>query len=224
MKQFSRSLSTKEIEKNLSHIEKNELHSILNSLNSQGIIIQQCGFGLEAWKYNSDSISVPTNTVTNKSPINTFSMVGSPVNQGQLSFQATLQQNFSKAKKRGNYQTSPQQALVGSKKARQGDFQKHISPQQSVRKAFVTKTQPKTNFMVSNDVFNALNKNPVSALFELCQKNGVSVSLKLVSENIHNQKNKFTVAALVNGQFYDSATASNMKDAKREAADMALKV
>lgn len=78
--------------------------------------------------------------------------------------------------------------------------------------------------MVSSDVFNALNKNPVSALNELCQKNGATVTLKRVSENIYNQKNKFTVAAIVNGTMYESATASNMKDAKREAADIALKV
>ena len=78
--------------------------------------------------------------------------------------------------------------------------------------------------MVSSDVFNALNKNPVSALNELCQKNGATVSFKLVSENNYDQKNKFTVAAVVNGAVYESITAPNMKDGKREAADVALKV
>lgn len=78
--------------------------------------------------------------------------------------------------------------------------------------------------MVSSDVFNALNKNAVSALNELCQKNGASVSFKRISENLYDQKNKFTVAAVVNGTIYESATASNIKDAKREAADVALKV
>ena len=78
--------------------------------------------------------------------------------------------------------------------------------------------------MVSSDVFNALNKNPVSVLNELCQKNGATVSFKLVSENIYDQKNKFTVAAVVNGTIYETVTASNMKDGKREAADVALKV
>ncbi|XP_066921097.1 double-stranded RNA-specific adenosine deaminase-like [Clytia hemisphaerica] len=84
-------------------------------------------------------------------------------------------------------------------------------------------TPPKTDFMVSADIFNALNKNPVSALNELCQKNGRTVSFDLVAENRFNQKNKFTVAANVSGRMYDAVTASNMKDARREAADVALK-
>ena len=90
--------------------------------------------------------------------------------------------------------------------------------------AISNNTPLKTNFMVSSDVFNALNKNPVSVLNELCQKNGATVSFKLVSENIYDQKNKFTVAAVVNGTIYETVTASNMKDGKREAADVALKV
>ena len=90
--------------------------------------------------------------------------------------------------------------------------------------ATTNRTPTKTNFMVSSDVFNALNKNAVSALNELCQKNGSTVLFKRVSENLYNQKNKFTVAAVVNGTVFESVTASNMKDAKREAADVALKV
>ena len=90
--------------------------------------------------------------------------------------------------------------------------------------AITNRTPTKTNFMVSSDVFNALNKNAVSALNELCQKNGCTVLFKRVSENLYDQKNKFTVAAVVNGTMYESVTASNMKDAKREAADVALKV
>jgi len=77
--------------------------------------------------------------------------------------------------------------------------------------------------MISADVFNALNKNPVSALNELAQKNGVSISFELLCESKSNQS-RFTVAAMVDGRMYDAVSAPNMKEAKREAADAALKV
>ena len=188
-------MSTKEIEKNISHCPKEELHSILRSLNSQGLIVQRYSFGIETWENNSD-VSL------NLSNAQSVSSRNANLSGGRIKTSPALQT------KSAYYQVSPQ----------------NKQRNQLTNIAVVAKTPLKTNFMVSSDVFNALNKNPVSALNELCQKNGASVSFKQISENMHNQKNKFTVAALVNGKLYDGATASNLKDAKREAADIALKV
>ena len=52
LKQFPRSLSTKEIEKNFSHFSKQRIHSILQFLVNQGAVNRQPGFGIEAWKFN----------------------------------------------------------------------------------------------------------------------------------------------------------------------------
>lgn len=78
-------------------------------------------------------------------------------------------------------------------------------------------------FLLSSDVFNALNKNPVSALNELVQKNGKTVEFVKLCES-RSHKNKFTVAVKISGKMYDAVSASNMKDARREAADVALRV
>lgn len=81
----------------------------------------------------------------------------------------------------------------------------------------------KQTFLLSKDVFNALNKNPVSALNELVQKNGMTIEFEKLNES-RSQRNKFTVAVNISGKLYDAVTASNMKDARRDAADAALRV
>ena len=73
------------------------------------------------------------------------------------------------------------------------------------------------------DTFNALSKNPVSALNEMAQKNGVQVTFEVLNEG-RGHRSKFTVAAKVGDRMYDAVTSSNMKDARRDAADAALRV
>ena len=76
---------------------------------------------------------------------------------------------------------------------------------------------------LSCNPFNALNKNPVSALNETAQKNGAQVTFEVLSED-RGYRSKLTVAAKVGDRMYDSVTSSNMKDARRDAADAALRV
>lgn len=76
--------------------------------------------------------------------------------------------------------------------------------------------------ILSHETFNALNKNPVSSLNELAQKNGLEVTFEVLNEG-RGHKNKFTVAAKIGDQLYDAVAASNMKDARRDAADAALR-
>ena len=77
--------------------------------------------------------------------------------------------------------------------------------------------------MLSADVFNSLNKNPVSALNELAQKQGKEVTFELVGQ-AKGGKNKFTVACKIGGHLYDAVSGPNMKEARRDACEAALKV
>ena len=76
--------------------------------------------------------------------------------------------------------------------------------------------------MLSGATFDALNKNPVSALNELAQKNGKEVTFEILNQG-KGFKNKFTVAAKVGERMFDAVCASNMKDARRDASDAALR-
>eukprot|EP00112_Aurelia_sp_Birch-Aquarium-sp1_P005980 Seg1670.10 transcript_id=Seg1670.10/GoldUCD/mRNA.D3Y31 product="Double-stranded RNA-specific adenosine deaminase" protein_id=Seg1670.10/GoldUCD/D3Y31 len=75
---------------------------------------------------------------------------------------------------------------------------------------------------LSSVTFAALNKNPVSAINEYAQKNGMPITFDLLYEGKGGQ-NKFLVAVNMNGKMYNAVSAGNMKDARREAADVALR-
>ena len=71
---------------------------------------------------------------------------------------------------------------------------------------------------LSSDAYAAINKNPVSALNEYVQKNKMELTFQTVS-----QGRAFAIAAKINGKLFPAAEARNMKDARREAADVALR-
>lgn len=72
--------------------------------------------------------------------------------------------------------------------------------------------------VLSSVAYAAINKNPVSALNEYVQKNRMELSFETLS-----QRPTFAVAAKINGKLFPAANARNMKDARREAADVALR-
>lgn len=72
--------------------------------------------------------------------------------------------------------------------------------------------------VLSNFAYSAINKNPVSALNEYVQKNRMELTFETLS-----QGRAFVVAAKIDGKLFPSAEARNMKDAKREASDVALR-
>lgn len=72
--------------------------------------------------------------------------------------------------------------------------------------------------VLSSVAYAAMNKNPVSALNEYVQKNKMELSFETLS-----QRPTFAVAAKINGKLFPAANARNMKDARREAADIALR-
>ncbi|XP_020621427.1 double-stranded RNA-specific adenosine deaminase-like isoform X3 [Orbicella faveolata] len=72
--------------------------------------------------------------------------------------------------------------------------------------------------VLSSVAYAAINKNPVSALNEYVQKNKMELTFQTVS-----QGRAFAIAAKINGKLFPAAEARNMKDARREAADVALR-
>ena len=72
--------------------------------------------------------------------------------------------------------------------------------------------------VLSSVAYAAINKNPVSALNEYVQKSKMELSFETLSV-----RPTFAVAAKINGKLFPAANARNMKDARREAADVALR-
>ena len=72
--------------------------------------------------------------------------------------------------------------------------------------------------VLSSVAYAAINKNPVSALNEYVQKNKMELTFETIS-----QGRAFAVAAKINGKLFPAAEARNIKDARREAADVALR-
>ena len=70
--------------------------------------------------------------------------------------------------------------------------------------------------------FTSINKNPVSAFNNYAQKNKSEATFEIVSQKTFG-KPSFTVAAKLGNRKFTAVTASNMKEAKRQAADVALR-
>lgn len=75
---------------------------------------------------------------------------------------------------------------------------------------------------VSTSLLSAMNKNPVSAVMEHAQANGISATFNLASSHGQSHRQKFTIVAQVGTQRF-TGTATNKKDAKRFAAEAALR-
>lgn len=71
---------------------------------------------------------------------------------------------------------------------------------------------------LSEIVHYSINKNPVSALNEYAQKNRLELTY-----DTENGRRGFSVAVVLGGQRFPSSQASNVKDARREACDVALR-
>ncbi|CAB4021841.1 double-stranded RNA-specific adenosine deaminase-like [Paramuricea clavata] len=70
--------------------------------------------------------------------------------------------------------------------------------------------------------FTSINKNPVSAFNNYAQKNKSEATFEIISQKTTG-KPSFTVAAKLGKHMFTAVTAGNMKEAKRQAADVALR-
>ena len=70
--------------------------------------------------------------------------------------------------------------------------------------------------------FTSISKNPVSAFNNYAQKNRSEATFEIISQTTFG-KPSFTVAAKLGQRMFTAVTAGNMKEAKRQAADVALR-
>ena len=70
--------------------------------------------------------------------------------------------------------------------------------------------------------FTSINKNPVSAFNNYAQKNKSEATFEIISQKTTG-KPSFTVAAKLGKRMFTAVTAGNIKEAKRQAADVALR-
>ncbi|XP_030849188.1 double-stranded RNA-specific adenosine deaminase-like [Strongylocentrotus purpuratus] len=80
-----------------------------------------------------------------------------------------------------------------------------------------------TGQTISNEMFAAINKNPVSALTEYAQARHLPVSIDLLQQSGPPHNPRFVFAACVGGRRFQHVTSRSKKDGRREAADMALR-
>ena len=76
--------------------------------------------------------------------------------------------------------------------------------------------------VLNKETFSAISKNPVSTLNEYAQKNNMEVTFELIRQGRGNRP-CFEMAARVGSKLFPSVTALSMKDARREAADLAMR-
>jgi len=208
IKQFPRPVSTKEIIQNCGHFFKHPIMPILYGLHNKSMILKVQGYGVQSWKINPETVSHATVNLKRKfahiddDPIQTHSKRSG----GQL-----------------HNRTGPLQHTSNISIENSSTQHVHCPASTSAKSAYKCKmsSSERENFL-SADVFNALNKNPVSALNEMFQKKGEEVTYEVLNSG-YGFKNKFTVAAKINGKLYDAVTCSSMKEARRDAADAALR-
>ncbi|XP_031551284.1 double-stranded RNA-specific editase Adar-like [Actinia tenebrosa] len=100
----------------------------------------------------------------------------------------------------------------------------HYEGTPDTHKSLSPSSQPEVQTQaLSKVVHSAINQNPVSALNEYAQKNRLDLTFEVINEGRNFNKPPFTIAVVLGGQMYPAATSSNMKDARREACDMALR-
>lgn len=100
----------------------------------------------------------------------------------------------------------------------------HYEGTLDIHKSISSSSQPEVQTQaLSKVVHSAINQNPVSALNEYAQRNRLELQFEVINEGRSFNKPPFKIAAVLGGQMYPAATASNMKDARREACDMALR-
>ncbi|KAK3740898.1 hypothetical protein QZH41_007926 [Actinostola sp. cb2023] len=93
---------------------------------------------------------------------------------------------------------------------------------QSISTPGFANQEPQTQAL-SKIVHSAINQNPVSALNEYAQKNRLELTYETINERKGFNRPPYTVAVVLGGQMLPSATASTVKDARREACDVALR-
>ena len=222
LNQFKRPVSALEIAKAVNRKTKREVNPVLYSMEKKGMIVK-ASHQPPSWK---PAMSPPS-----------ASSFHSPHTSQRASISSSRSRQQGVENAREENQTGLAPNFYGSDdRARQLSWssEEDIRPSQSLdvvsQPAVVhrapsqstSRVQDQASHGLSSMTFTALNKNPVSAINEYAQKNQIPMSFELLHEG-KGGANRFVVAVKLGGKMYNAVSAANMKDAKKEAADVALR-
>lgn len=197
--------STSSIRKSLGASTKKEINPVLYRMQAQGVITKVLD-SPPTWKLCQGSTKyTPTNSNLQK-----INPALKRENQMPKSFQ---QLNPVKASKPQSLSPPNRHQALSS------NALSHVNSSHTQSQASVSPSDSQGFFEVS---FASINKNPVSALNNLAQKNKAEATFEVISQKMVG-KPSFTVAAKVGNRTFTPVTAGNMKEAKRQAADVALR-
>ena len=228
LNQFKRPVSTLEIAKAVNRKSKREVNPTLYSMEKKGMIVK-ASKQPPSWK---PAMSPPSASSFHSPHASTSS---SPSQRASISSSRSRHQGEENAREKNQIGLAPN--FYGSDdRARQLSWssEEDMRPSQTldvvpqpanahrVPSQSTSRVQDHASHGLSSMTFTALNKNPVSAINEYAQKNQIPISFELLHEG-KGGANRFVVAVKLGGKMYNAVSAANMKDAKKEAADVALR-
>lgn len=242
MKQFNRPVATLEIAKGVNRKTKKDVNPTLYDMERKGIIIKTC-MQPPAWNLASSVPETSGHQVPNNFPRHSphtshrRHVENEWCKQGYhpVECQPSGQQNEEPSGQGSNVGVAPRLSQPDGR-ARQfswAEEEETSPPQQFLESTLQQGGQDFTSHSVkqrqderprelSSLTFSALHKNPVSALNEYAQKNQIPFSYELLHERSGGPR-RFLVAVQLDGKMYNAVSAANMKDARKEAADVALR-
>ena len=220
LKQFNRPVSTLEIAKAVHRKTKKEVNPTLYHMERKGLIVKASAQP-PAWKLSSSSppaSSFQAPRERQRPPVNR-------ARQSETHYYESIQSgsrpSFFEADQRARQLSWPGEEESPMRPSSSMDV-KPPSQRQSLPPQVSSTTQNQTLNDVSSVNFVALNKNPVSAINEYAQRNHMPISFELVHEG-KGGPNRFVMAVKLGDRMYNAVSAANMKDARKEAADVALR-
>ncbi|XP_053383732.1 uncharacterized protein LOC123535826 [Mercenaria mercenaria] len=93
----------------------------------------------------------------------------------------------------------------------------------SISKPAQNTPRPNLGLALNTESFNALNKNPVSALMEYAQSRKLVARVEVISQRGSSHKPTFEMAAFVGNRKFPSVSCHNKKDGRKEACDIAMR-
>ena len=223
LKQFTRPVATLEITKSLGKMAKRDINPILYDMENRGII-RKVTRQPPSWKLNPNAGSGTSFTRISLSPAKPqeFSFSSRSVTQASR-LPPPPHTSLSSARPR---MPQPQQSKPPITAHRPPSRPRALLPMNEASQApkpqpsQAPKSQPP--LALSGVTFAALSKNPVSVLNEYAQKNKMEAVFEILNE-ARGGKNKFLVAAKIGNKMYSAVSAPNIKESRKEAADVALR-
>lgn len=211
---FNRPVATLEIAKAVNRKTKREVNPTLYDLEKKGVIVKTSNRP-PAWRLASSALSNPAS-----SPAYSIQPGRSNQQDDVLDSQRDIRTQFRQLDRARQLSWPEGETTIAGERKQAYDNMMQQSNLSSPPVA--SQNQNQVPRELSSITFAALNKNPVSAINEYAQKNQMALSFELLHE-AQGGPNRFLMAVKLNERMYNAVAAGNMKDARKEAADVALR-